>query len=236
MRDDGGFTLVELLVGIAVSLVTMSMVATMVVASIHNEARVAVRVDANQRIRPELTRIVDELHSACVAPRIAPVIGGIGTDGLPASTATRISFLSKSGNEVSPRPDKHVIELTNGTLNEWVFQGTGGAAPTWTYSSTPVRGYDPRVLLTNVSAPGGVVFKYNRFQNGQLVLDPPLTSTPLLSTSDAGLTAYVSVSITAAPTGGTLQDANSPITLSDSVDLRLQPASQIPNQDNLPCT
>jgi type II secretory pathway pseudopilin PulG len=230
IRREDGFTLVELLVGIAVSLLTMSMVAMMVIASTHNQARVAKRVEANQRIRPVLTRIVDELHSACVATRIAPVIGDGTVNG---STATRITFLSQAGNDATPLPDKHVIALSGGTLSESVYAGTGGASPNWNFSPTP-RPTDPQTLLTNVSAPGGVMFKFHRFQNGQLVLNPSLTVP--LTASDAAVTAYVGIGLTADPTGGPGSDAKSPITLSDAVDLRLQPASQIATQDNLPCT
>jgi type II secretory pathway pseudopilin PulG len=226
IRREDGFTLVELLVGIAVSLLTMSMVAMMVIASTHNQARVAKRVEANQRIRPVLTRIVEELHSACVATRIAPVIGDSTVNG---STATRITFLSQAGDDVSPLPDKHVIYLSGTSLKEDTYPGTGGVSPTWTFG-TPTA----RTLLTGVSAPSGTMFSYYRFQNGTLALNAPL-AVPL-SAANSALTAYVSLAITAAPTVGAGQDAKSPITLSDAVDLRLQPASQIATQDNLPCT
>jgi type II secretory pathway pseudopilin PulG len=233
IRDERGFTLIELLVGTAISLVTMSVVAMMVVASTHNQARVANRVEANQRVRPVLTRIIDQLHSACVAPRIIPVRGD--NDTAHPSTNTRLTFLSLSGDAVMPTPEKHVIELSGGTLRESVFPATSGAAPDWSFSLTPRPG-DPRTLLTEVSAPGGVMFKYHRFQNGQLVLNPSVSATPSLRASDAALVAYVGVSITAAPSGGPGRDAKSPITLSDGASLRLQPASQIPTQNNLPCT
>jgi type II secretory pathway pseudopilin PulG len=226
MRGEDGFTLVELLVGIAISLLTMSMVATMVIAATHNQARVAKRVEANQRIRPVVTRIVDELHSACVATRIAPVIGDGTVNG---STATRITFLSQAGDDVSPLPDKHVIYLSGTSLKEDVYPGTGGVSPTWTFG-TPTT----RTLLTGVSAPSGTMFAYYRFQNGTLALDAPL-AVPL-SAANSALVAYLSLAITAAPTAGAGQDAKSPITLSDAADLRLQPASQIATQDNLPCT
>jgi type II secretory pathway pseudopilin PulG len=232
MRDEGGFTLVELLVGIAVSLLTMSVVAMMVIASTHNQARVARRVEANQRIRPVLTRIVDELHSACVAPRIAPVIGdGPGT----SSTATRITFLSKAGNDPTPMPDKHVITLSGSTLTEATYHAIGGAAPTWTFAGTPSPN-PPPTLLTGVSAPSSVMFQYYRFQNGALALGAPLAIP--LTAANAGLVAYVRIALTAdpTPTGGAGGDAKAPITLSDAVDLRLQPASQVASQDNLPCT
>jgi hypothetical protein len=78
--------------------------------------------------------------------------------------------------------------------------------------------------------------QYYRFLNGALALSAPL-ATPL-SAANAGLVAYVSLSLTAdpTPTGGAGRDAKAPITLSDAADLRLQPASQVASQDNLPCT
>jgi hypothetical protein len=230
LRREDGFSVIELLVGIAISMVTVSMVTTMVIASTQHQARVADRVEANQRVRPVLTRIIDELHSACVAPRIAPVLGNDDPHG---STATRISFVSQPGDDVLPTPDKHVIELSGGKLTESVYRTVGGAAPRWTFSTTPIS--PARTLLTDVSAPGGVMFTYHRFQNGQLVLNPPLLATPSLAASDAALTAYVGISLRAAPAGDRGRDANAPITLTDGADLRLQPASQIPTQDNLPC-
>jgi type II secretory pathway pseudopilin PulG len=228
IRDEGGFTLIELVVGIAVSLVTMSMVAVIVSAATHNQARVANRVAANQRIRPVLTRIIDELHSACVASRIAPVIGDGTVNG---STPTRITFLSKGGSQVTPLPDKHAIYLSGTTLKEDTYPGTGGVSPTWTFG-TPTT----RTLLTGVSAPAGVLVQYYRFLNGALALNAPL-ATPL-SAANAALVAYVSLNLTAnpTPTGGAGRDAKAPITLSDAADLRLQPASQVASQDNLPCT
>jgi Tfp pilus assembly protein PilW len=229
IRQEDGFTLVELLVGIAISLVTLSVIAMMVTAATHSQDLVVKRVAANQRIRPVLTRIVDELHSACVAPRIAPVKGP--SDPAGGSNATRLTFISMAGADPTPLPQRHVISLSGSTLSESVSQGTTGTSPNWTFG--PQGASQP--LLTNVSAPAGVMFKYYRFQNGQLPLDSPLLAP--LTDANAALVAYVSISITAAPNGGASSlDPRSPITLSDAVDLRLQPASQVATQDNLPCT
>ena len=223
MRDEGGYTLVELLTGIAVSLLTMTVVTMMITVATHNQDRVAKRVMANQRVRPVMTQMIDSLHSACVAPRIAPVFGG--------STGASIAFTSKSGSQVSPTPDKRVITLSGTTLSESIYPATGGTAPTWTFSGTATS---TRTLLTDVSAPSGAVFRYYDFQNGQLSTTP--LATPL-SDTNAARVAYVSVTLTAAPNGGaSALDPGSPITVSDAADLRLQPASQVATQDNLPCT
>jgi Tfp pilus assembly protein PilW len=222
LRDEGGLTIVELLATIPAMLAVMFAVGTMTVTSLHNQDRISKRVDANQRARPVMTQIVQALHSACVAPRIVPVLAG--------STGTSISFLSQRGSTVSPTPDLHVISLSGTTLSDTTYPATGGAAPTWTFSGTPSSS---RQLLTNVAAPGGTIFRYYQFVGGSL--SPTALTTPL-TTTDAAHTANVDVSLTSSPTRGVSSfDPNSPLMLNDSVDLRLEAAGQYPNQDNLPC-
>jgi hypothetical protein len=213
------------------SLVVLSAVVVMMTSALHNENRIVKRVDADQRVRPAMTRIIQELHSACVAPRITPVIGDGTTNG---STATRISFLSKSGSGVTLTPDLHVISLTGTTLNEYVYPATAGSAPgPWTFSATALTNYNPRVLLTNVTAPASGMFQYYDFVNGQVDTSP--TPVPL-SATDASKTAIVKVTISSQPTTGVSSlDLASPLVVSNTADLRLENAGQFPNQDNLPC-
>jgi prepilin-type N-terminal cleavage/methylation domain-containing protein len=229
MRDEGGFTLIELLVSMAAGAIVTGTVVMMTTVALHNQDRIARRVDANQRARPVMTRMIQELHSACVAPRITPILSG-GTSGA-TSTGTSIAFLSKSGSAVTPTPDKHVITLSGTTLSESVFPATSGSAPgPWTFSTTPSLSTQ---LLTNVTAPSGVIFRYFSFVNGALSTAP--NPTPL-SVSDAAKTAVVSISFASSPTSGASRfDPNSPISFTDSADLRLEAAGQFPNQDNLPC-
>jgi Tfp pilus assembly protein PilW len=230
MRDERGFTLVELLVSMVSTIAVLSAILMMTTVATHNQDRIARRVEANQRGRPVMNRIVNELHSACVAPRITPVLSG--TTG-NVSTGTQLSFISMSGSDVTPTPEKHVITLAGTTLSESVYAATSGAAPSWTFSGTPIS--QPTQLLTDVSAPGGVMFRYYDFQNGQLSTTP-LAANPLSATS-AGRTAYVTISLTSSRVGGANRlDLNNPITFSNSVDLRLESASQVPSQDNMPCT
>jgi prepilin-type N-terminal cleavage/methylation domain-containing protein len=231
VHDQRGFTLVELLVSTMASLVVLSAVVTMMTSALHNQDRISRRVDANQRVRPVMTRIVQELHSACVAPRITPIIGDGTTNG---STGTRISFLSKSGSGVTLTPDLHVISLSGGSLTEYVYPATSGAAPgPWTFSGTAIAGYNPRQLLTNVSAPASGMFQYYDFVNGQVDTSP--TAVPL-SATDAAKAAIIKVTISSSPTKGVSSfDPGSPLVVSNTADLRLENAGQYPNQDNLPC-
>jgi Tfp pilus assembly protein PilW len=227
-KEDGGFTLVELLMTMLTSLVIMSAIVMMLTTSLRNQDRINKRVDANQRVRPVMTRIIQELHSACIAPRMTPIIGDGTTNG---STGTRISFLSKSGAAVTPTPDLHVISLSGSTLSETVYPATGGAQPgPWTFSPTPSS---TRQLLTQVTAPASGMFQYYDFVNGQVDTSP--TAVPV-NASDAAKVAIVKVTVSSSPTKGVSTfDPGSPLVVSNSADLRLENAGQFPNQDNLPC-
>jgi prepilin-type N-terminal cleavage/methylation domain-containing protein len=231
VRDESGFTFMEMLVTMAAGTIVTSIVVMITSVALHNQDRIARRVDANQRGRPVMTRMIQELHSACVAPRIAPILSG-GTSGA-TSTGSSISFLSQPGSAVSPTPDKHVITLSGTTLSESVYPAISGTAPgPWTFSPTASL---TRQLLTNVTAPSGVMFRYFAFVNGQLSTTS-LPTSPSLSATDAAHTAIVSISFASSPTGGASNfDPNSPISFTDSADLRLEAAGQYPNQDNLPC-
>lgn len=227
MRDQRGTTMVELLVSISGTLIVMMAVVTLTTAVLHHQDRITRRVDANSRGRPVMTRMVQELHSACVTSHITPIRrdpAGV------ASTGTSINFLSKAGSAVGPIPDLYTVSLTGTTLRESVYRSTGGTAPNWAFSSTPTSN---RVLLTNVTAPGGAVFRYFAYVNGALSTTP--LPTPLTD-ANAALTSYVTISFNSLPSRGvSSQDLGSPLLISNGVDLRLENAGQFPNQDNLPC-
>jgi prepilin-type N-terminal cleavage/methylation domain-containing protein len=228
MSDERGFTLVEMLVTMAAGLIVfMAILATIDVAT-RSQQRVDQRVAADQRARPVMAHVINELHSACVATGIAPVLAG--DDG-------SITFLSKTGSDVSPVPDKHVITLTGTTLSETTYQGTGGTAPDWTFSSSPTTVQ----LLDGVGA-GSVdgssvpLFRYYAYTGGQLSSTP--LPTPLAGT-DPDRTVEVSVAFAAFPTdsGPSALDSNAAITVSDSAALRLQSAivPADPTEANKPC-
>ncbi len=225
MSGDRGFTIVELMMSIAAFLVVFTAILMMVQVSTKNQDRVAERVAANQRARPVMTAIIDRLHSGCVAPAIAPV--------LPASNSNSIQFISKSGSDVSPTPDKHVITFSGDTLTESIYPATGGAAPSWTFSGTPTSS---RTLLTGVG-PGKVdgsavpVFRYYAYEGGTV------STTPLpvpLSPEDATHAVQVDVAFASSVGAGAL-DPKAPLTIADAATLRLEPASEDSAEVNLPC-
>jgi type II secretory pathway pseudopilin PulG len=229
MTDERGFSLIELLVSIASFIIVLSAVLMITQVATSNQSRIAKRVAVNQRARPVMTRLIDELHSACVAPRITPVLTG--------STGTSISFLSSydltgesAAQKVSPTPDLHVVSLSGGILSENVYPSNGGAAPVWTFSSTAS---DSRQLLTDVTVPtGSSLFEYYDYDNGNIDAVP---LTVPLSATNAALTVKVDVNFTVSPAGGAGMDTTSPITLSDSAIFRLESASNDESVVNVPC-
>jgi Tfp pilus assembly protein PilW len=227
MSDERGFSIVELLVSMGAAMVVMTGVVTLTMTVMHSEARTTNRVDAASRARPAMTRIVQELHSACVTSHIVPVRTG--------STGTSITFFSKSGSGVGPAPDLHTISLTGSPpkLTDTVTQATPGSiAPNWDFSGPASA---PRTLLTNVAAPGGVIFRYYDFVTGTGALNTVPLVVPLTDITSARA-AYLTVSLTSLPGDGvSTKDPGSPLFLTNGVDLRLENAGQYPNQDNLPC-
>lgn len=228
MRGERGYTLIELMVATAISLVVLSGVLVLVQVVTKNQARVSAHVAANQRARPVMTHLLDLLHSGCVAPGIAPV--------LSESSDTSLSVISKSGASVNPTPDKHIVSLSGSTLSESIYPATGGAQPSWTFATTPSS---TRTLLTGVTqgklgdpAVTVPVFQYFAYAGGQV--SPTPLPTPL-SLSNSAQTVKVAITFATSPTGAATTDPKAPITLSDSTALRLEPASEDASEVNLPC-
>lgn len=233
MRNERGFTMVELLVGMAISVVVLIGILTLVDVTTRGSARVAARVDADQRARTTMQRLLDELHSTCVSPNVLPVVAS--SNGYTSNDSTLI-FLQQTGSAVSPTPTQRVVSLEGSTLKERVYAATGGTAPSWTFASSPSS---TTSLMTGVGAakfgspPSAVpLFQYFAYQGAQLSTTP--LPTPL-SASDAARTVAVTVSFSVSPTSNGANDAHASATVSDSVVLRLSPASEAATEVNPPC-
>lgn len=227
MRDDAGYTLVELLVGMMVSLVVLGVIMTMVQVATGDQRRVSEHVIANQRGRPAMTRIIDRLHSACVSPGLAPVRAGSGESSL--------ILYSKSGSAVSPTPNKYIFALSGGILTETTSLGSGTEPSNWTFgsASSPVQLVDG-VNAAKVGEPPASVplFRYFAYEGGQVATTPlPVP----LSAEDAAKAVQVNIAFMVGPRAGTTTDPSALVTLTDSATLRIEPASEDSAQVNLPC-
>lgn len=224
IRDERGTTLVELMVGLAAGLVVLSALTLVIVVTLHGNARVDARVEATQKGRIVLTNLMEELHSACVAPKIAPV--------LEKSSGTKLIFVHAAPSEgatVAPNPTKTEVVLNNGTLTQYDSVATGGTSPNWTWG-TPTS----RTLMTNVApiSPSSSIFNYFAYQNGALAAVVPSTE---LTSTQAATVIEVQVALTTSPTTTPVADAGAPSSIQDSALLRLTPPSFNEQAVSLPC-
>jgi hypothetical protein len=228
IRGEGGFTLVELVVSLSLGMIVILGVLAVTEVAMRSSARTATRVAAEQRARPVLERLIDQLHSTCIGPEAGPLLAG--------STESSLSFLHQTGSTVTPLPNKVVVSLVGDTLSESVYPSTGGQAPNWTFAGTPST---TRVLLTGVGPAqtgeppvDAPLFRYFKYDGG--VVDPNSLQTPL-SAADSALAVRVDVAFSVSPLSNPTRDAKAPITISDSVLVRFSPASEDPTKVNGPC-
>lgn len=227
IRDERGTTIVEVLVSTATGLVVLSALTLVIVVSMHANARVSARVDATQRARLVVTKIMQQLHSACVAPRIAPI--------QPGSTGTSLRFIHaplSEGSAVAPMPTLTEITLSGDVLTQTDWPSTGGSSPTWTYSATSTT----RELLSGVGPiePSTSIFSYYASSNGSVTPTPQGTpleagATPLTIQVRVGLSADPSRGDSPAPDQGATANVRSGATL------RLTPPSFNEAAPALPC-
>jgi prepilin-type N-terminal cleavage/methylation domain-containing protein len=227
MSGERGFTMIELMVGITVSLVMLGAIMSIVQVATRSQDRVAERVAANQRARPAMTRIIDRLHSACISPGIAPI--------QKDSSDTTMIFYSKSGASVSPIPDRYVVSLSGDDLIESRYAATT-TSPPWTFNASPA---DTDTLVEGITtgninnpATSVPIFRYYAYEGGA-VSEKPLT-TPLSST-DAARAVQVQVAFTTAPSAKYNDAYDSSLMLTDSATLRIEPASEDSAEVNRPC-
>jgi hypothetical protein len=224
LSSEKGITVVELLVAITAGLAVLMGSFAMLNGTLRGSARTQQRVDANQRGRPVMTRIMDELHSVCVAPNVAPIYPGSGDNS--------ITFLHKTGSEVAPVPDRRTISLASGTLSETASTSTQGTYPNYTFSGSTTR-----MLLTNVG-PGQLngatvpLFRYYDYASGGVSTTP--LPTPL-SATNAAKTVVVEVTFSVAPNTTQVVEPNAAVTLTDSALFRYTPGAEDIAATNLPC-
>lgn len=219
-RAEHGFTLVELLVAMVTGLVVLLATFSVLDISLSQSSRISERVDADQRGRLAMEKILLELHSSCVSSAFTPILSG--------SESSSISFISQAGAEAAfTHVTKHVITLSSsgsGTLTDASYVSNGGSTPNWTFPSTATSTQN---LLTGVSqsttSSGASIaaFQYFKYEGGNL--SSTALSTPL-SSSNAKATAEVTVSFTTKPSSGRVT-GNRTIDLTNTAVLRYSPAS-----------
>ena len=262
-RGEAGFTLIELLVAMLAGLVVLGALWDLQIVTLHQTASTISKVDATQHARVTLEGLENELHSACLADNVTPILTG--------STPSSLLFVSQYGSGATPTPVEHQITFssTAQTLTESTFAATGQTTSSsgltvYTFSSTPTT---TRTLLTNVTQSGSTpVFQYYAYQEpldssgnpyhnaagdpymmlldgttavpgtSTIPLAQPLSAMPSLASTDAQNAAEVTITLSVGPAGGATEYttlARARASVTDGVVLRLTPAANHAGDGNV---
>lgn len=128
LTDEEGTSMVEVMVGLAMGMVVLAGLAMLLIVVVRGNARIGARAEASDNARVAMTRIMEELHSACAKAATAPVLAASGENLLAFNTAYGV------GASATAAPVKTEIAYspTAGTLTE-------------------TRGGNTRILLSDVS-------------------------------------------------------------------------------------
>jgi prepilin-type N-terminal cleavage/methylation domain-containing protein len=203
-RHEGGFSLIELLAAMAIGSIVLTALMTVFINGLTGAARVTDRIEAVQRGRVALDRMVGLLDSqVCVVSYDATLNTEVTTTPvLAASDSNQVTFSADlSGASDSPDRYRFVYSPTAKSITEYRYDGAG-RMPNITF---PAVASATRVLATNVipAKVGGVptgaplpIFQYYRFVNS--AIDAVPLTTPL-SATDAATVVRVGVQFQAVP-------------------------------------
>jgi prepilin-type N-terminal cleavage/methylation domain-containing protein len=127
MRPDAGFTLIELMVALAIGLIVMLSVYALIDVGSKTSDRVTDRTDASQRGRIGMEQMVRSLRAQTCYGAIGPVI---------AASDDSVTFYADNGGAA---PDRRQLEYTpsDGAITERVWRGVG-VPPNVTWPDPPI--------------------------------------------------------------------------------------------------
>ncbi|MHB1538724.1 MAG: PilW family protein [Solirubrobacteraceae bacterium] len=250
LRDgEDGMTLMEVLVASLIGTIVSGAALSFMIFANEDASHITERVAVDQRARIALQHVVSELHSACVAPDVVPILEG--------SDASVLVFVSQAGEESAfASVEKHELLFTApsgssaGTLVERDYTSTGGSASDYIWASAPKTTTTVLTGIRQTSYQGSVtpVFRYYRYYRegdkapaggGTLKygeIDPEAIAT--VSGTEAPYIVKVTVAFTATPEGTEAIGFNHdrPVPIEDSTVLRLSPSTESPTPANQPCS
>jgi Prokaryotic N-terminal methylation motif len=136
-RDERGFTLIETLVAMFSAVIVVGALYTILDISVQQTAHVTDSVQAAQIGRTSMTKLVDELHSACIAPSFVPVQET--SMEKTNNEESKLIFVNAYGSEAElATAYKHEIvwQKSTGLLIDRAYKSTGGTSPEFTWSTT----------------------------------------------------------------------------------------------------
>jgi prepilin-type N-terminal cleavage/methylation domain-containing protein len=195
-RDESGFTLIEMLVAMAIGVVVLLAAFMLVDASTPLAQKTQDRVDAAARGRLAMEIIGAELRSqVCMPGAVPPIMPTV-------SDASNIWFYGNNQDQDS-LPQKHHIYIQGTALREDTWQGTGSLTNV-VFPNIPTQS---RILLDPVGlVPGVPLFRFFGFDaNLPASVNQPITVP--VTVADSRRVVQVNVSFVARPTRATTATA-----------------------------
>ncbi len=145
-RAEHGFTLIELLVAMLTGVVITFALYAILEVSTKQTTLIDNKVQANQSGRLTMTKIVDELHSACFAESVAPVLEG--------SSATKLVF-ENAYTEKAEVPTASESAAEGVYKHEIVAEAESGATPARlvdkAYPSTAITSWPSEIAFSSTA-------------------------------------------------------------------------------------
>jgi Tfp pilus assembly protein PilW len=233
LRDERGYTLIELLLATIAGLVVCGAALAIVISALDFSINSGDRTDSDQQASVAMEQIVQALNSSCVVGSgVSPIVGSTGaTTNVTGSTAVAPSsnnsitfYSSQTDTPTISDPAEYVISLgaANGPLNMATYQYSTGLSG---YSPTPSSTF---VLVPHAAPPGSTaksasstpIFTYFGYDPTSGTLTDQYSSNPTLGATNAAATAEVGINFQAQPSDGN-DPTGAAVDLSNSVVLRL---------------
>jgi type II secretory pathway pseudopilin PulG len=165
LRDPSGFTLIEALVAMIAGVVVLGALVVILEVTINQTSRIDETAQANQTGRTTMTRIVDELQSACLGREFDPIRG--------SSTGSTLRFAaaySKEANIKASEAAEHEIVWSKAgeTLTEYKYAGSSGENTGIAFSATKESSTGTRIgeKITTGHSGGETIpiFRYYKYR------------------------------------------------------------------------
>jgi prepilin-type N-terminal cleavage/methylation domain-containing protein len=249
-RDESGFTLIELVVAMLISGVIVVVLLTILSFTTRQTSLLTEKVQSTRTGRQTMTKVLDELHSACLAS------GYTGYYPVRAeSTPTKLIFYNAYSKQAAiPSASENAAEGVY--KHELVFNEAKGtlvdnSSPSTSVSAWPEPAFSKSAtshitLGENLSKTAGTpVFKYFKYAKAASSTSSstaglgtfeaePFSSGEVLSASQAAEVASVLVSFTASPSSHN-QELNRSISLSSQVTFAFTSPSAESTISDSPC-
>lgn len=191
-----GFTLIEVLIAMLTSVVVTGALFAILIVTLHQTSRITDRVQASQLGRTAMTKVVDELHSACLSREYAPV--------REKSTPSELRFATGYS-------EKAVIEYKEASEHRILWNGTYPGAGTLvdkTFNSTSSSTWPKFVFEATATPTSGVRLAENIYaQSVENKLTKVVTAVPIFQYYKYSETASTGTATTPA---GTLEAVEPP--------------------------